>query len=234
MVSKTSLQESVRAFRWREIGEGLDARPDLIAVIDERGRNWLHHCCGSPIDGRDAADSIRTADLLLERGLGLNAPAFLEGEWQATPLWFAISRGRNLALAAHLLDLGANPNFCLFAAAWNHDREAIRLLLARGADIEEGAAIGETPLMGAVAWSRFDAAEELLIGGADPNFRNAKGVTALHMMLKKGSAPGHFAMFVRHGARGDIADAQGRTAADILRRKKDPAYRAIADQLARG
>lgn len=233
MVSKASLQESVRAFRWQEVGEGLDARPDLLSVTDERGRNWLHHCCRSPLDEGDPTNSIRTADLLLERGLGLDTPAFLEGEWQATPLWFAIAWGKNLALAEHLLDLGANPNFCLFAAAWNHDRAAIRLLLARGADIEEGAGRGETPLMGAVAWSRFGPAEELLIGGADPDYRNVKGMTALHMMLKKGSAPEPIAMFARHGARGDIPGPDGRTAADILRRKKDPAYRALADQLAR-
>ncbi len=51
------------------------------------------------------------------------------------------------------------------------------------------------------------------------------------MMIAKGSAPGHFAMFVRAGARGDIPDAEGRTAIDLLRRKRDPAYRAIADRL---
>lgn len=231
MVSKTSLQESVRAFRVTEARDGLAVRPDLLAFRDERGRNWLHQTCGAPLDGRDPADSIRLADLLLELGLGLDDPAFLEGEWRATPLWFAISRGRNLPLAAHLLARGANPNFSLFAAAWNHDCEAIRLLLRHGADIEEGAARGETPLFGAVAWSRFDAAEELLIGGADPDYRNDKGQTALHLMLKKGSAPEHIALFARHGARGDIPDADGRTAADILRRKKDPAYRALADQL---
>jgi hypothetical protein len=233
MVSKTSLAESVRGFRWREVAEGLATKPELTAITDAKGRNWLHHCCRSPLDTRLPADSIRTADILLDAGLGLDIPAFREGDWQATPLWFAISRGGNLALAEHLLKLGCNPNFCLFAAAWNDDRAAIRLLLAHGADIEDGADRGETPLLGAVAWSRFGPAEELLTAGADPDYRSAKGDTALHLMLRKGSAPEHFAMFVRRRARGDIADAEGRTAVDILRRKKDPAYRAIADRLAR-
>ena len=232
MVSKTSLAESARAFRWHEIAEGLAARPDLLGVVDEKGRNWLHHCCRSPLCGREPADSIKTADLLIGLGLGLDAPAFREGEWQATPLWFAVSWGRNLQLAEHLLKLGANPNFCLFAAIWNEDRAALRLLLDHGADIEEGAARGDTPLMGAVAWSRFGPAEELLLAGACPDFRNAKGATALHMMLKKGSSAEHFRLFARHGARGDIPDAEGRTAVEILRRKRDPAFRAIADQLA--
>ncbi len=101
MVSKTSLRETVRGFRWDQLRADLAARPDLLSVRDDRGRNWLHLCRATP--GGSAESSIRTADLLLALGLGLEDPAFTEGEWQATPLWFAISRGRNLALAEHLL-----------------------------------------------------------------------------------------------------------------------------------
>src|SRR5882757_9426325 len=104
MVSKTSLRETVRGFQWEQLRADLTARPDLLNVRDERGRNWLHLCCGRA--GGNAGDSIRTADLLLELGLGLECPAFTEGEWQATPLWFAIAHGKNLALAEHLLKLG--------------------------------------------------------------------------------------------------------------------------------
>lgn len=229
MVSKTSLTADARAHRWAALAEGLAARPGLLGQRDDRGRNWLHLACMTP--GEPEA-SIRTADTLIALGLGIDDAAFTEGEWSATPLWHAIAHGRNLPLAEHLLKRGANPNFALFAAAWNHDRAAIRLLLAHGADIEEGAARGETPLIGAVAWSRFDAAEELLIGGANPDFVNAKGQTALHLMLRKGSAPEHFLLFARHGARGDIPDGDGRTAIELLRRKKDPAYRAAAALLA--
>jgi hypothetical protein len=229
MVSRTSLRESARGHRWAELEAGLAARPDLAEARDEKGRNWLHLACGSP--PADIAGSIRTADVLLASGLGLDAPAFTEGEWRATPLWYAVSWGRNLALAEHLLELGACPNHCLFAAAWNHDREAIRLLLAHGADIEEGAP-GETPSLGAVGWSRFGPAEELLDGGADPNARDGKGRTALHMMLAKNSGIENFAMFAIRGARGDIPDGEGRTAIEIMRRKRDPAFRALAEELA--
>ncbi|MDT8758374.1 ankyrin repeat domain-containing protein [Sphingomonas psychrotolerans] len=143
----------------------------------------------------DSEASIRTVEVLLAAGLGLDAPAFTEGTWRATPLWHVISRGRNLELATHFLERGADPDHCLFAAVWNEDNDAIRLLLRYGANIEEGAERGETPLLGAVAWSKFGPAEELLKAGADPNVRNAEGATALHLMLKKGSAPEHFQLF---------------------------------------
>ena len=229
MVSKTSMREAVRAHRWWEVEDGLSERPDLKAVTDERGRNWLHLACMTP---GDEEASLRTAQVLLALGFGLDAPAFTEGTWRATPLWHVISRGRNLKLAEHLLTLGANPDFCLFAAIWNEDREAIRLLLRYGADIEEGAERGDTPLLGAVSWSKFGPAEELLKAGADPNFRNKEGATALHIMLRKSSAPEHFQLFARHGARGDIADAEGRTADQMLRRKRDPGYRKAAEMMA--
>lgn len=228
MVSKTGLREAARGHRWDELAEGLAARPELLGARDERGRNWLHQACMAPDD--DDAACIRTADLLLGLGLGIDDAAFTEGAWKATPLWHVISRGRNLALAEHLLKLGCDPNYCLFAAAWNEDRAAIRLLLAHGADIEEGTG-GETPLVGAVAWSRFGAAEELLIGGANPDATDAKGRTSLHLMLAKGSAAAQLEMFARFGARGDLPDGEGRTAAELLRRKRDPAYRAVAEQL---
>src|SRR5437868_15413773 len=117
MVSKTSLKEDVRAFRWRELADAFAARPDLFHARDERGRTWLHLCCATP--GGDAGDSIRVADLLLELGLGLEDAAFTEGEWRAAPLWYAISWGRNLALAEHLLKHCSTPRYCVFAASWN-------------------------------------------------------------------------------------------------------------------
>jgi len=226
MVSKTSLTESVRGHRVDEVREGLGTRPDLLGHRDERGRNWLHLACSVP------ATPVAMADLLLGLGLGLDDAAFTEGEWRATPLWFAVARGQNRALAEHLLALGCNPDFSLFAAAWNEDRATIRLLLAHGADIEEGAARGETPLLGAVGWSKFGPAEEFLLGGADPDARDGKGRTALHLMLRKGSAAEHFAMFVRAGARGDVPDGDGRTVVELLRRKRDPVWKEIAEGLA--
>jgi hypothetical protein len=49
-------------------------------------------------------------------------------------------------------------------------------------------------------------------------------MTALHCMLKKGSDRKHVAMLIAHGARGDIENAEGVTAIDILSRKKGPPF----------
>ena len=235
MISKTAMSESVRGHRWAEVAAALAANPALLDVRDERGRNWLHLCCSVDITiaGRDAEASVRTAETLLDLGFGIDQEAFVEGAWKATPLWFAIGRGKNHALAQFLLSRGCDPNYCLWAAVFNTDLAAMRLLVAHGASVDDPAD-PETPFLAAIGWSRFAAAEQLLELGADVDAVDAKGATALHRMLKKASPLAAFAMIAAHGARGDIPDAAGQTAAAILRRKQDPAFHAIADRLKAG
>jgi ankyrin repeat protein len=230
MLSKTAMLPLVKEFEWKAIREGLKENPDLIKFGDKRGRNWLHVCCGVDVSRLDCAavrNSIRLADLFLELGLGLNDPAFTEKDFKATPLWYSIAFGKNLDLAEHLLKRGCEPHNCLFAAIWNNDLAAIKLLIKNGALVDEEAE-GSTPFLGAVLWSRFATAEELLKLGANPNHRDSKGMTALHYMLKKSSDKQHFRMILRYGARVDIADKNGVTAAAIMRRKKDPEFREMA------
>ncbi len=222
MVSKTSMLPLVRAFDWKAVQEGLEEKPALLDHRDDRGRNWLHICCATPLEGRGSASSIRTADVLLAHGIDLQQHAFTEGRWRATPVWFAISHGRNLALAEHLMKLGASPQYSLYAAAYNRDPDAIRLLVRYGADIEEASGPGETPLLGAIGWSHFEAAEAMLECGANVDAQDDHGRTAAHMMLKKNSDYEHFALLASHGARFRLPDKQGVTAAEIMRRKRDP------------
>jgi ankyrin repeat protein len=82
-----------------------------------------------------------------------------------------------------------------------------------------------------VQWSRFGGAKALLDLGANVDFQDATGMTALHYMLKKGSDEQHFRMLIRHGARGDIPNAKGQTATEIMGRKRDPASRKMSLQL---
>jgi hypothetical protein len=232
VVSKTGVLSLVKAFKWTEVDEALAHSPKLLEVRDERGRNWLHICCGVSVKEKklNPAHSVKTAAVLLKRGLGIDQAAFTEGKWRATPLWYAIARGQNLMLAEYLLKHGSNPNYCLWAAAFNNDLEAIRLLVRHGADLND-ASVDESPFLGAIKWSHFRAAEELLKLGADVNYQDSHAMTALHYMLKKASDKKHFAMLLEHGARGDIKNKEGLTAAAIMRKKKDPDFHAMADKL---
>jgi uncharacterized protein len=229
-ISKTAMLPLVRQFRWQEVQEGLAENPGLIAVRGKRGRTWLHECCAVDVSNRGpqaVRDSIKLAEVLLDRGLDVNDASSTEGEWKGTPLWHAITFGRNLELARYLLERGSDPNHCLWAAAYNNDPAAIRLLVENGADLDPGFE-DATPFLFAVQWSRFEAAEELLKLGADPNFRSSKGMTALHHLLKKGSDKKHVRMLLDYGARTDIEDKDGRTAAEIMSKKRDPDYQKMA------
>jgi hypothetical protein len=233
MISKTSLLEAVKAFEWKAVDAALQERPDLLTHREPREKNWLHVLCSTPVKGRKPAHSIRTADVLLTHGIDLQAHAFTEGKWKATPVWWCVAWGRNLALAEHLLKLGATPDYSMFAACWNNDVRALDLLLKYGAVVDDLTSSRETPFLGAIAWSRFGYAEALLKRGADVNARTENRETAFHLMLKKASDFEHFATLATYGARGDIPGADGKTAIEIMARKKDERFRRLAMSMSR-
>lgn len=233
MASKTRLSDLIRKLDVDNALAGLDESPELLSYRDDRGRNWLHLTCG--VNAADKhIDEQRAVDLaadLLRRGLDVNAPAFTEGQWQATPLWYAVGRGRNLPLVQFLIKAGSTPEHCLWAASFNQDIAIIEALVAAGADLTT-VVEDETPFFGAVKYSKFLAAAALLRAGSNPDWVDPKGRTAMHAMLKKGTDTDHFEMFVAHGARSDIADRDGKTVDTILRRKRDKAWHTLADRLA--
>jgi hypothetical protein len=232
-VSKTRMLALVKAFDAAAVQQALADSPQLLGVRDGRGRTWLHICCATaPKSDTQTAASIKTADVLIAAGLDISDAAFTEDEWRATPLWCAIARGNNLALAEHLLQLGCDREHCLWAAHFGRKPDAIRLLVRHGAKIDAGHEEG-TPFLSAIKWSHFPEAELFLELGANPDAKDMAGLTALHLMLKKNSDPAALRMVVASGARGDIPGPDGRTAIDILRRKKDPELRALSEVLAR-
>ena len=68
----------------------------------------------------------------------------------------------------------------------------------------------------------------MLACGANVNAQNARGMTAAHMMLKKGSDYEHVELLARYRARFDLPNKDGVTAAEIMFRKRDPRFRALA------
>lgn len=232
MVSKTRMLKRVVDFAWKDVAAGLSESPALLDYRDDRGRNWLHLCCSVDPKNRPrgGSDSIKTSDVLLAAGLDLNEPAFREGDWKATPVWYCVARGRNLGLLKHLLRLGADPNHSLWAAGYSDQLTAIKLLVASGAELD-AVAEAETPFLGAIKTSHFRSARLLLELGADVDFRDPGGMTALHYMLKKNSDAKHFRVLLKYGCRGDIPDLDGRTAAEIMARKLAPEFRKLAARL---
>jgi len=222
----------VQAFNWQEVKAALAEDPPLLNFRDKKGRNWLHLCCSVNIPTRNGqvTDSIRTAEVILDAGLDVNAPSATEGTWKATALWHSIAFGENLALSRYLLKRGSEPNHCLWAAVNRDSAPAIRLLMRSGADYPTNK--DASPLLAAIQWGKFAAAEELLKRGVDVDFQDQNGMTALHYLLKKGSDKKYVRMLVKYGARGDLKDASGRSAAEIMQRKRDPEFRALAEKLA--
>lgn len=232
-VSKAGILALVKAHDYAAVRAALKNYPQVLTYRGKKGENLLHVCCGAQIGSHDnrRAGSVKTAEALIDAGIDVNAPAFTEGEWKATPLWYAIGRGNNLTLAAYLIERGATPEHCMWAAAYNDDPAAIKLLISAGAEVDP--IHDETPLMFAVKWSRFAAAEALLKRGANPNFQDASLKTALHYMLKKQSDPKYFRMFVEHGARLDLADSGGSTVRDLLSRMREDRFQKVLDLFAR-
>jgi ankyrin repeat protein len=222
----------VKDLKWKEVAQGLSENPALLRFRDERGRNWLHLACGVKVKerGLQVSDSIKTAEVLLNAGLDINQEAFREPDFKATPLWYAIAHGQNLKLAEFLLQRGSVPHYCMWAAAYNDDAAAIRLLVANGAEINASAE-DATPFLFAIQWNRFAAAEQLLKLGADVNTQNSRKMTALHFLLKKGSDKKYVRLLIRYGARGDLKDSSGVTTSEILSRKKDSDFKKMATQL---
>ncbi|MBV8582226.1 MAG: ankyrin repeat domain-containing protein [Candidatus Eremiobacteraeota bacterium] len=229
-ISKTRMHDLIAALDWKAVRAALADYPDALKYRGRKGENLLHLCCGRDLAkyGLRSADSIKTAAVLLDAGIDVNEAAFREEEWKATPLWYAIAHGKNLQLAKYLLERGSSPNYCTFAAAYNDDAPAVRLLCKAGAE-DFDLPGPDTPLLFAVKWSRFTGAKALLECGANANVQDANGKTPLHYMLKKRSDPKYLRMFLKHGALLTIPDRDGITVQNLLSRVRDPRYRELID-----
>ena len=77
-----------------------------------------------------------------------------EGEFRATPRWYAVSRGENLPLVRFLLGRGADASYSLWAAVWRDDPVLCRELLNANPRLNLRAH-GETPIFYAARLKRL-------------------------------------------------------------------------------
>jgi hypothetical protein len=114
---------------------------------------------------------------LLDAGAGLEDEVPMaedEGDFRATPLWYAVARGENLPLVRFLLKRGADASYSLWAAVWRDDDVMLRALLKSRPRLDLRAH-GETPLFYAARLQRLKTLDLLIGAGANPAIADDRG-----------------------------------------------------------
>ena len=224
-MSKTRIIEAVKNLDLDSTKKLLAQKPSLLAVTDRERRNLLHLACSASCEKlkMPKAAATRIVNFLLDLGLDIESPV---GRDACTPLFFAVARARNPALVKLLIKRGANataaPGGGLFAAGWWEDIENLDLLIRAGSRID--VVVGITPFLACWCWKKFDAAKFLALRGADVNFQDQKGRTALHHGIEKEFGPALLKWLVQHGASPDIKDHAGVSARMKASRKRDKRF----------
>jgi ankyrin repeat protein len=222
LMSKTRLIEAVKHLDLQETRKILAAKPELLKVWNDQGRNLLHLACSADCKKLKKPESAgaKMIAFLLDRGLDIEEEGGA-GPDLCTPIWFATARGRNAAAVRLLLKRGAKANG-LYAAGWWDDTHILKLLIDGGAEIDVGG--GETPFLACWYWGRFKSAKMLALRGANVNVQDTRGRTALHIGIEKEYDPALLEWLVKHGASPDIEDREGVTARLKASRKRNKQF----------
>jgi ankyrin repeat protein len=181
--SKSALFDAARSWDAAGAKAILARAPDLVTASDPKGRMALHLACAVKPGSRALGEpsGIRTVTALLKAGADLEAVVPMdedEGDFRATPLWYAVARGENLPLVRFLLRRGADASYSLWAAVWRDDAVLCRALLKADPQLDLRAH-GETPIFYAARLKRLKTLRLLIGAGADPKIRDAQGRDAV-------------------------------------------------------
>ncbi|HJW79099.1 MAG: ankyrin repeat domain-containing protein [Microvirga sp.] len=181
--TKTALFDAAKRWDAAAVAAILAAAPELVGASDPRGRMALHLACAVKPGAAGLAerDGTETAAALLGAGADLEAEVPMdadEGDFRATPVWYASARGENLALVRFLLARGADASPCLWAAVWRDDAALLGALLAANPRLNL-IAHGETPLFYAARLKRLKTLALLIDAGADPSIPDRQGRDAV-------------------------------------------------------
>src|ERR1041385_8861687 len=118
--SKSALFDAAKRWDATAVTALLKAAPELVSATDPKGRQALHLACAvRPAKGLGEPDGIKTVTALLKAGAALEAHVPMpaeEGDFRANAVWYAASRGENLALVKFLLKRGGDPSYSLWTA----------------------------------------------------------------------------------------------------------------------
>jgi len=181
-------QELLRLFESGEtagILKILEADPQQLKADLGEGMTPLHYAVYT---GNETV-----FDYLIKHGLDLHAME----KRGLTPVWFTVSGGRPamlkklIALGADLGVKDAQGNTLLHRATHISSPDLIGILLDNlgpGLKIDEKNAHGLTPLMQAVSFNNSDAAQALVLRGADVNLADSDGLTPMRIAVEKGAS----------------------------------------------
>lgn len=209
----------------RLIGENPSA---VTAKAGSPAADSLLFLCFSPFHGESAdrdAGLLESARLLLRAGANPNT---VDGRYGVSALYGVTGMHDVLPLARLLLDAGANPTDgeSVFHAAERFHEEALDLLLAAGADLNQTGTWGNTPLYFLLRWHDLDREAPvrqgvlwLLHHDADPNVLCAKEQeNSLHVAARRGHSAATVRLLLDHGADVRARRGDGSTAWLLARR----------------
>jgi ankyrin repeat protein len=181
---------------------GLDLVERLLAAGADPNKPFtgqMHNasmCCdtkgsGTPFFRAAVAADVESLKLLIAHGANLEwtlpivegAPPMPFGDNTGlTPLMVALNGGKGLLMAGGPGDI-RESKIGIFREEGNRNpADAVKVLLAAGANPNAVNPRGDTALHIAAHDGRLDALRELVAGGADVNARNAAGKTALELV----------------------------------------------------
>jgi hypothetical protein len=156
--------------------------PQLVSSTDPRWSLAIHIACSAkPGRTQGEADGIKTVTALLKAGTPLEAEVPMpedEGDFRATPVWYAYSRGENPPLVRFLIKRGAETSYSLWAAVWRDDDAMCREFLKANPPLNL-LAHGETPIFYAARLQRLRTLNLLIKAGADPRIKDPRGRDAV-------------------------------------------------------
>jgi uncharacterized protein len=188
--SKTALFDAAKAWDHADVRALVEASPQLVHATDPRGRTALHLACAVKPGSRALGEphGVKTVGTLLQAGAGLEAEVPMdedEGDFRATPLWYAVARGENLPLVQFLLKRGADASYSLWAAVWRDDEVLCRYLLQTKPRLNLRAH-GETPIFYAARLQRLKTLGLLIEAGADPTISDEQDRDAVEIAQARG------------------------------------------------
>lgn len=206
--------QAIRDIDAERVKQLIAGEPKWLSWSEDSGKNALHFL-GTLEIGKfpeKANDSLEILKLLLSKGMDINSVHRIPDSncdfFPATPLWYAYTRGRNELLYTWLLENGADPENCMYAIAWYDDVKAAALFKQYGARIDN--IVGtDSPFLAAFTWRKFNAARWFLENGADVNFADATGNTALWYAVKRKYPDEQIKLLLQFGADADRENNEG-------------------------